>query len=104
MEIFDPILFVFLRFGLAVPLLFIVLKLTEGSIGLPRKVILQLVVIGLFGVTLLEIAAIYSVKFTTLANASLLNVAPWPIFVALFSPLFTDEKITRTIIFGGIAA
>jgi drug/metabolite transporter (DMT)-like permease len=104
MDTFDPVLFSFLRFGLAVPFFFIVLKLKEGSVGVPWKTLLQLAAIGLLGVTALEIAVMYSIKYTTLANASLLNVAPWPIFAALFAPLFMRERISGRLIVGGIAA
>ncbi|MFB9275659.1 DMT family transporter [Cohnella cellulosilytica] len=104
METFDPALFVFLRFGLAVPCFFLLLKWKEGSVGLPPKVMLQLAAIGLVGVTGLEIAVMYSIKYTTLANASLLNVAPWPIFAALFAPLFVKESFTRRLAVGGAAA
>jgi drug/metabolite transporter (DMT)-like permease len=104
MDTFDPILFSFLRFGLAVPFFFLILKIREGSVGIPWKVVLQLALIGLIGVTGLEIAVMYSIKYTTLANASLLNVAPWPIFAALFAPLFVKEKFTRRLGVGGIAA
>ena len=104
METFDPILFTTLRFGLSVPFFLFILWLTEGSIGLPLKVLARLAVIGLVGVTILEIAVMYSIKYTTLANASLLNVAPWPIFAALFAPLFTTERITRRLAVGGAIA
>lgn len=104
METFDPILFSFLRFGLAVPFLFLILKIKEGNVGIPWKVGLQLAVIGLVGVTILETAVMYSIKYTTLANASLLSVAPWPIFAALFAPLFVNEKFTRRLAVGGIVA
>jgi drug/metabolite transporter (DMT)-like permease len=104
METFDPVLFSFLRFGLAVPFFFLLLKLREGNVGVPWKVALKLAVIGLIGVTGLEIAVMYSIKFTTLANASLLNVAPWPIFAALFAPLFVKEGFSRRMAIGGAAA
>lgn len=104
METFDPILFSFLRFGLAVPFFFLILLWKEGNVGLPWKAVLQLALIGLVGVTGLEIAVMYSIKYTTLANASLLNVAPWPIFAALFAPLFVKEKFTRRLGAGGAAA
>jgi drug/metabolite transporter (DMT)-like permease len=104
METFDPILFAFLRFGWAVPFFFLLLKIKEGSIGVPWKIVLKLVVIGMFGVTGLEIAVMYSIKYTTLANASLLNVAPWPIFAALFAPLFIKEGFSRRLAVGGAAA
>lgn len=101
MESFNPVVFSFLRFGLAVPFFFLILKLTEGSVGIPWRMVPKLALIGLFGVTLLEIMVMYSIKYTTLANASLLNVAPWPIFAALFAPLFIRESITLRIIVGG---
>lgn len=104
MERIDPILFAFLRFGLAVPIFFLLLRFKEGNIGVPFKVAVQLMFIGLFGVTLLEIMVVYSIQYTTLANASLLNVAPWPIFAALFAPLFTKETITARVVVGGCIA
>ncbi|MFS0724523.1 DMT family transporter [Paenibacillus sp. 1P07SE] len=104
MDQLDPILFTFLRFGSAVPFFFLILKLREGSIGIPWRVAWQLMAIGLFGITLLEIMVMYSIKYTTLANASLLNVAPWPIFAALLAPLFTREVITGRLLAGGGAA
>jgi drug/metabolite transporter (DMT)-like permease len=101
MSTFGPILFAFLRFSLAVPFFFLILKIKEGTIGIPFRIAIQLMMIGIFGITGLEILVMYSIKFTTLANASLLNVAPWPIFTALLAPLFTREVITRRVIVGG---
>ncbi|RAP74526.1 DMT family transporter [Paenibacillus montanisoli] len=104
METFDPILFAFLRFSISMPIFFLLLYLKEGSIRIPVKAALQLAAIGLVGVTGLEIAVLYSIKYTTLANASLLNVAPWPIFAALFGPLFMRERMTSRLVVGGAAA
>lgn len=104
METFDPALFTFLRFGLAVPFFFLILLIREGNIGIPWKVVLKLVIIGLVGVTGLEIAVMYSIKYTTLANSSLLNVAPWPIFAALFAPLFVKEGFSSRLAIGGAFA
>ncbi|OBZ11243.1 DMT family transporter [Bacillus sp. FJAT-26390] len=101
MESFNPIVFSFLRFGLALPFFFLILKMTEGSVGIPWRIVPKLALIGLVGITLLEIMVMYSIKYTTLANASLLNVAPWPIFAALFAPLFVKESITLRLIVGG---
>lgn len=101
MDSFHPVVFSFLRFGLAIPFFFLILKLTEGSVGIPWRIVPKLAIIGLIGVTLLEIMVMYSIKYTTLANASLLNVAPWPIFAALFAPFFTRESITLRLVVGG---
>lgn len=104
MESFNPILFALLRFGGSVPFFFVLLKYKEGSIGIPWRVALQLLAIGFLGITLLEIATMYSIKFTTLANASLLSVAPWPIFAAILAPFFTREGITKRLVIGGFIA
>ncbi|MBU9712598.1 DMT family transporter [Bacillus tamaricis] len=104
MDFFSAEIFVFFRFGLAIPVLFLLLYKLEGNIMVEKKDFLKLAVIGIFGVTILEIAVMYSIKFTTLANASLLNVAPWPIFAALFAPLFTKELLTRKVVAGGAIA
>lgn len=104
MTMFPPEIFVFLRFGLAVPILFVVLQKTEGDIKVARGDLYKLAFIGLLGITLLEIVVMYSIQLTTLANASLLNVAPWPIFAALLAPLFTQEKLTSRVVIGGILA
>ncbi|MDF2963070.1 MAG: protein of unknown function transrane [Paenibacillus sp.] len=104
MDTFGPELSTFLRFSLAVPLFFLVLKVKEKSIGIDRGDIWKLMLIGFIGVTVLEIAVMYSIKYTTLANSSLLNVAPWPIFAALFTPLFMKEVITRRLLLGGLLA
>ncbi|MFD0960736.1 DMT family transporter [Paenibacillus chungangensis] len=104
MDVFAPELFVFLRFGLTVPLIFLFLRWKEGSVGIALRDLWKLALYGFIGVTILEIAVMYSVKYTTIANASLLNVAPWPIFTALLAPLFTKEKVTRVLAIGGVLA
>lgn len=104
MDVFDPVLLAFLRFSLAVPFFFILLKMKEKSVGLPLGVLVKLMGIGLVGITLLEIMVLYSIQYTTLANASLLNVAPWPIFAALFAPFITKEKVTARLLIGGAIA
>lgn len=104
METFDPILFTFLRFGLTIPFFFMLLKLKEGSVGVSLKDALKLALIGLVGVTGLEIATMYSIKWTTIANASLLNVAPWPVFTAIFGTFLMGERITSRLVVGGLVA
>ena len=104
LDSFHPIVFTFLRFGIAAPLFFILLKWREGSVGIERRHIPQLIIVSILGIAVLEILVVYSIKLTTLANASLLNVAPWPIFVALLAPLFIKEQLTKGIIVGGCLA
>ena len=51
MEVFPAEVFVFLRFGLALPVLFLILKWTEGSIKVEKQDLLKLAFIGLIGIT-----------------------------------------------------
>jgi len=104
LDSFHPIVFTFLRFGIAAPLFFILLKWREGSVGIERRHIPQLIIVSILGIAVLELLVVYSIKLTTLANASLLNVAPWPIFVALLAPLFIKEQLTKRIVVGGCLA
>lgn len=101
---FDPILMVFFRFAPAVPLFFLLLYVKEKSIGISWRAIGTLSIASLLGVTGLEFAVIYSAKWTTLANATLLNVAPWPIFTAIFAAIYMKDRVTSNLIYGGIAA
>lgn len=104
MDSFHPIVFTFLRFGLAAPIFFILLKWREGSVRVERRHIPKLIIVSIVGIAVLELLVVYSIKLTTLANASLLNVAPWPIFVALLAPLFIKEQLTKRIVVGGCLA
>lgn len=104
MQSFDPILFSFLRYSLAVPIFFLILKTVEGNVRITVRDAIKLMGIGLIGVTILETAVLYSIKYTTLSNSSFLTVAPWPVFTALISPLFTKEKITPRLVVGGAFA
>jgi drug/metabolite transporter (DMT)-like permease len=104
METFDAKLFVFLRFAIAVPILFLILWWKEGHITIRMRDLPLFLVLGLLGTTLLEILVMYSIDNTTLANASLLNVAPWPIFVALLIPFVLKEKIASRVYAGGAVA
>jgi len=76
----------------------------EGNIGVAPRDLYIFIIMGLIGVTLLEVLTMYSIHYTTLANASLLSVAPWPIFAALFAPLFVKEKLTLRVVVGGTLA
>lgn len=101
MDSLDPGLAIFLRYGMALPFLFLILKIKEGNVGIKWRDAGTLLIVGFLGVTLLEFALMYSIKLTTLANTSLLSVAPWPIFTALFAPLFTKETVTAKLMAGG---
>ncbi|RAP77919.1 DMT family transporter [Paenibacillus montanisoli] len=103
LESLDPVLYTFIRFVIALPLFFILLKLREGNVKIEARDAGKIALAGLLGVTILEFSSINAIKYTTLTNASLLSTAPLPIFVALFS-LFANETMTARLLVGGGAA
>jgi drug/metabolite transporter (DMT)-like permease len=98
---FDPAQFLFIRFALSAPILLIILKITEGTIGIARRDLVLTALIGILSVICSEYANILSIKYTTLANSALLTVATWPILVSLLAPWFTKERLTLRIIVCG---
>jgi drug/metabolite transporter (DMT)-like permease len=104
MTTFDPAQFLLIRFALSAPILLIILKITEGTIGIARRDLALTALIGILSVICSEYTNILSIKYTTLANSSLLTVATWPILVSLLAPLFTKERLTlRIVVCGGIS-
>lgn len=100
----EPLTLLLLRYLLAVPLFFILLKRREGGTGLPVRDWGMAALTGGIAVTALELCTIYSISYTSLANASLLTVTAWPIFTAIFSVWLTKEKITSALAGGGTLA
>ncbi|WP_308635112.1 DMT family transporter [Paenibacillus silvisoli] len=102
LESLDPLLFLVLRFGISAVIMFGLLRWFEGSVGIRLKDLWKFIVLGLIGTTMLESFVVVSINYTTLANSSILSIAPWPIFAAIFAPLFTKEKIRKSLLGYGL--
>lgn len=91
--------FTAIRFGLASLLLWVVLRATEGPAALPPAEVRRLVVLGLVGNTLYQLAFILGLAYTTATNSSLI-LATVPTVVAVFAGLLGLERISRRMWWG----
>lgn len=90
-----------LRFSLAAVILLGVLRLREGSIGLPREAWRPLIWMGLLSNTLYQVFFMYGLVHTSVANASLI-IATTPLMVALLGGLTGIEALRRPVLMGGV--
>jgi drug/metabolite transporter (DMT)-like permease len=88
-----PILLGIFRFALATPLMIVILFLRKQKLFLPKKEWMQVLILGLTGVTFIYIFQFIGVSLTTPATASAIintNV----ILIALLSRIFLKERFT----------
>jgi drug/metabolite transporter (DMT)-like permease len=93
--------FTAIRFTLASGLLWLVLRATEGRVQLPSGQVRRLVVLGVVGNTLYQIAFILGLARTSATNSSLI-LATVPTLVAVVAGMLGLERITRRM-WAGIA-
>ena len=97
------------RFILAASLIWGIMFLRGVKVHVPRSDWLSLLGIGLVGNVLYQWLFIEGINLTLSANAAVM-LGTIPIWIAIFSHLFTDEKITRlkaigvVLAFSGVAA
>ncbi len=89
----DPNSFNVLRFILAFLVLYIVAWKRGVSIKVKKEHFWKMVGLGLLGNLVYQLAFIIGLNYTYSANASVM-LGTIPIWVALFSQFFTDEKLT----------
>ncbi|XWN36505.1 MAG: DMT family transporter [Balneola sp.] len=90
---FDPYSFNAIRFFLAFALLYFAAKRKGFSLKVKREHFWALIGIGLIGNLLYQMLFIVGLNLTKAANASVM-LGTIPIWVALLSQFFTDEKLT----------
>ena len=93
--------FTAVRFTLASVLLWFVLRATEGRAELPSGQVRRLVVLGVVGNTLYQVAFILGLARTSATNSSLI-LATVPTLVAVVAGMLGLERITRRM-WAGIA-
>jgi drug/metabolite transporter (DMT)-like permease len=108
LEVIPPVGFTFLRFLLASLTLFVLLRWREGSIGLPRRDLVAMCVLGGLGFGLYQI--LWTTGLTTVkAGDSALIIAATPVLVALLavvarSDVLTPMKLAGVLVsFAGVA-
>jgi drug/metabolite transporter (DMT)-like permease len=97
--VLPPIAFPFLRFVLATSTLLLLLRLREGSIGIPRHDLLAIMGFGALGFGLYQI--LWTTGLTTVAAGdSALIIAATPVLVALLAVVARTDVLTPTKLAG----
>jgi drug/metabolite transporter (DMT)-like permease len=108
LAVIPPVGFTFLRFLLASATLLVLLRWREGSIGLPRRDLIAMCLLGGLGFGVYQM--LWTTGLTTVAAGdSALIIAATPVLVALLavvarSDLLTPSKLAGVLVsFGGVA-
>ena len=96
--IFKPVAFTGLRVGTAALFLLIV-ALLRGKIGLPRRDVIGLLLVGMVGNGLYQLFFVHGLARTRAGNAALI-VAAAPAFIALFARVRGLERVKRMTLVG----
>src|SRR6266513_962832 len=97
-HIFSPVAFTGLRVGIAAVFLVLV-ALVRGSIALPRRDVVALLLIGVIGNGLYQLFFVHGVSRTRAGNAALI-VGAAPAFIALASRARGLERVKRMTLAG----
>ncbi len=100
---FDPYSFNALRYVLAALLLYVAARMKGFTLEFKREHLWKLVGIGLIGNLLYQLFFIIGIDKTYSANAAVM-LGTIPIWVALLSQFFTDEKLTAFKTIGVVLA
>ena len=95
----SPLAFAALRFTGAALVLWIIWRVREGTKSIPLATLKKLLLLGVIGNTIYQIAFTYGIKLTSAANGSLL-IAITPALVAAFGTILGIERIRRTGVIG----
>jgi drug/metabolite transporter (DMT)-like permease len=98
-----PLIFAFVRFGTAFLVLLAVLKLREGSVGLPRRDIVPVFLLGLAGFGLYQDLWATALGQTTASNSALITAAT-PVSTMLLCAAVGSDTLSRAKIVGGAVA
>ncbi len=94
-----PLAFTAVRFTLASLVLWLVLRIREGPVAFPAGSVWRLIVLGVLGNTLYQLAFILGLVHTTATNSALL-IATVPMLVAVLGALLGLEKLTARVGWG----
>src|SRR3954452_25108821 len=103
LAVLPPVGFTFVRFAIASTTLVLLLRWREGSIGLPRRDLIAICLLGALGF------GIYQILWTTglkqiAAGDSALIIASTPVLVAFLAVLARSDVLTPGKLFGGIVS
>jgi drug/metabolite transporter (DMT)-like permease len=98
-----PIAFTTIRFLLAAAVLFVVCRLREGSIAIPRRDVLPLAVLGAIGFGIYQTLWTVGLSQTTAGDSALLICAT-PIFTLLIAAAIGSDHLTRARLAGALVS
>jgi drug/metabolite transporter (DMT)-like permease len=96
-----PVLFAFVRFGVAFLVLLSVLRWREGNVGLPRRDILPLMLLGLAGFGLYQDLWATALGRTTASNSALITAAT-PVSTMLIAAAIGSDRLSATRVIGAL--
>jgi drug/metabolite transporter (DMT)-like permease len=96
-----PILFAFFRFGTAFLVLLAVLRWREGSVGLPRRDVIPLLLLGLAGFGLYQDLWATALGQTTASNSALITAAT-PVSTMLIAAAVGSDTLSRAKLIGAL--
>lgn len=99
----DPYSFNSIRFIMAAGLIWGIIMWKQAWFTIPKKDWVPLIIIGLIGNLLYQWLFIVGIDLTLAANAAVM-LGTIPIWIAIFSHLFTDEKMNLLKFFGVVLA
>jgi drug/metabolite transporter (DMT)-like permease len=94
-----PILFAFVRFGIAFLVLLAVLRWREGSVGIPRRDVLPLFLLGLAGFGLYQDLWATALGQTTASNSALI-IAATPVSTMLIAAAIGSDTLSPAKLLG----
>lgn len=90
----EPLGLTAFRFLFGTMVMAVLVQRIEGSLAVPRSAIMPLVVLGLLGNTLYQLAFVEGLARTTATSSSLI-LASMPVMVTLFAGVLGIEAVTR---------
>ena len=94
-----PISIAAIRYAIVVPTFFLILQLTEHSVGIPRAWLPTFLVMGLLNTTLYQAFFLFGVKFAAASDDSLV-IGIGPVLIAILASFALKESLTTRKIFG----
>jgi drug/metabolite transporter (DMT)-like permease len=98
---FPPVGYAFIRFAIAAITLLLVLRWREGSVGIPRRDIVPLAVLGAVGFGLYQILWPTALRFVSAGDSALL-IAATPILTALLAVVAGSDTLTVVKLAGAL--
>jgi drug/metabolite transporter (DMT)-like permease len=98
-----PLIFAFVRFGTAFLVLLALLRVREGSVGLPRRDVVPVFLLGLAGFGLYQDLWATALGQTTASNSALITAAT-PVSTMLLCAAVGSDTLSRAKLIGGSIA